>query len=101
MQDQPKNHMVKQLLDMKLTVRFVLGQVSLPIGHLLDMTQGSIIELDTKTDQPFQLRVNDRLIAEANLVSHHEKVGACISKITSSRDRLKKLISTPTLDTKS
>ncbi len=85
---------------MKLTVRFVLGEVSLPISNLLDMTQGSILELDTKTDQPFKLRINDRLLAEATLVSSQEKVGARISKITSSRERLQKLISAPTLDAK-
>ena len=97
--EKENENLVSQLLNIQLSVRFILGTVSIPIGELLDITQGSIIELETKTNQPQELWVNERPIAEAKIVCVNERIAGRISNIISSRERLQKLISTSPLDT--
>ena len=63
------------------------------IGDILTLGQGSILELTNSVDAPFELWVNNRLIAKAETVVVNEKFGARIVKIDSPKDRLKDMAS--------
>lgn len=52
----------------QLEVRVVLGRNQMPISELLDLTKGSVIELDRRVGEPVDLMINDRMVARGDLV---------------------------------
>lgn len=56
------------IFGVKLDVRAVLGRSRIPISELLDLTKGSVIELDRRVGEPVDLMINDRLVARGDLV---------------------------------
>ena len=56
------------IFGVKLEVRVVLGRNRLPISELLDLTKGSVIELDRRVGEPVDLMINDRVVARGDLV---------------------------------
>ncbi|MGK5093502.1 FliM/FliN family flagellar motor switch protein [Deltaproteobacteria bacterium TL4] len=82
---------MEQLLDLPITARLVLGGCNLEIGDILTLGQGSVLELDSVTEEPIQLWVNNRLIAKAETVVVNEKFGAKIVDIASAEERLKSM----------
>lgn len=56
------------IFGVKLEVRVVLGRNRLPISELLNLTKGSVIELDRRVGEPVDLMVNDRMVARGDLV---------------------------------
>jgi flagellar motor switch protein FliN/FliY len=63
-----KERNVDALLNVKLNVRVVLGHKRLPVSDLLQLTRGSVVELDRKVGDPVDIMVNDRIIARGDLV---------------------------------
>jgi flagellar motor switch protein FliN len=59
---------INALLNVKLDVRVVLGRSRMPISDLLDLTRGSVIELDRKVGDPVDIMINDRVVAQGELV---------------------------------
>lgn len=51
-----------------LDVRVVLGRNRMPISELLNLTKGSVIELDRRVGEPVDLMINDRMVARGDLV---------------------------------
>jgi flagellar motor switch protein FliN/FliY len=82
-------------LDMVMDIRLVctarLGRVEMPIGDILDLGPGSIIEVGHLVDEPVELLVNDKLIARGDVVVVDEKFGLRITEIISTADRIKSL----------
>jgi flagellar motor switch protein FliN/FliY len=56
------------IFGVKLDVRAVLGRSRIPISELLNLTKGSVIELDRRVGEPVDLMINDRLVARGDLV---------------------------------
>ena len=59
---------VAAILGLKMDVRVVLGRSKMPIGELLKLTKGSVIELDRKVGEPVDVMINDRTVARGDLV---------------------------------
>lgn len=82
-------------LDMVMDIRLVctarLGRVEMPIGEILDLGPGSIIEVGHLVDEPVELLVNDKLIARGDVVVVDEKFGLRITEIVSTAERIKSL----------
>ena len=55
------------MLNVGLDVQIVLGQARMPISRLLELTRGSIVELNRKIGAPVDLMVSDRLVARGDL----------------------------------
>jgi flagellar motor switch protein FliN/FliY len=84
-----------QNLDMVLDIRLVatarLGRVEMPIGEILALGPGSIIEVGHLVDEPVELLINDKLIARGDVVVVDEKFGLRITEIVSPRERIESL----------
>ncbi|HLR41969.1 MAG TPA: flagellar motor switch phosphatase FliY [Pseudogracilibacillus sp.] len=79
------------LLDIPLSVTVELGRTKKNIEEILDLTQGSIIELDKLAGEPVDVLVNNKLIAKGEVVVIDENFGVRVTDIVSPRDRLMKL----------
>ena len=68
-EDQPRDGKnLDAILGVKLDVRAVLGRSRIPISELLNLTKGSVIELDRRVGEPVDLMINDRMVARGDLV---------------------------------
>lgn len=59
---------IDAIFGVKLDVRVVLGRAKLPISEILNLSKGSVIELDRKVGDPVDIMVNDRMVARGDLV---------------------------------
>lgn len=76
-------------VDLKLTVE--LGRTELPIKDVLELTRGSIIELDKVAGEPVELYANGKLIAKGEVVVIEDNFGLRITSIISPEHRIKQL----------
>ncbi|QTC42416.1 flagellar motor switch phosphatase FliY [Bacillus sp. V3] len=88
-QQESKN--LDMLLDIPLQVTVELGRTNRSVKDILEMSSGSIIELDKLAGEPVDILVNSRLIAKGEVVVIDENFGVRISDIVSPSDRLNKL----------
>ncbi|UCZ51716.1 flagellar motor switch phosphatase FliY [Bacillus shivajii] len=79
------------LLDIPLDVTVELGRTKRSIKDILELSQGSIIELDKLAGEPVDILVNKKLIANGEVVVIDENFGVRVTNIVSPRDRLNKL----------
>lgn len=79
------------LLDIPLRVSVELGKTNLTIGELLKLSQGSVVELDKLTDEPLEIFVNNKLMAQGEVVVVNDKFGIRLTNIISPGDRVKEL----------
>ena len=79
------------LLDIPLEITVELGKTRITIGDLLKLNQGSVLELDKLTNQPLEIFVNKKLMAEGEVVIVNEKFGIRLTNIVSPGDRVKGL----------
>jgi flagellar motor switch protein FliN/FliY len=56
------------IFGVKLDVRVVLGRSRMPISEWLNLTKGSVIELDRRVGEPVDIMINDRMVARGDLV---------------------------------
>ncbi len=75
------------LADVEVDVTVELGRRRLPINELLNLTRGSIIELDKLVGEPLEVYVNNRLIADGEAVVIDEQFGIRITNIIASAQR--------------
>ena len=69
------------LLDVPVQVDVVLGEARMPVEELLNMSEGEIVELQKRTDEPVELYVSDRLMARGRLVVADGQLGVKLSEI--------------------
>lgn len=70
------------MLNVRLDVQVVLGQARMPISRLLELTRGSIVELNRKIGAPVDLMVSGRLVARGDLVKVGEdRLGVSLTQI--------------------
>ena len=79
------------LLEIPLEISVELGKKRISIGELLKLSQGSVVELDKLTDQPLDIFVNNKLMAEGEVVVVNERFGIRLLNIISPKDRVKEL----------
>lgn len=79
------------LLDIPLEVSVELGSTSMLINDLLQLGQGSVIELNKLAGEPLEILVNHTLIARGEAVVINEKFGVRITDIISPTERVKQL----------
>lgn len=77
------------LLDIKLQLTVELGRTELPIKKVLELTRGSIIELEKVAGEPVELYANSKLIAHGEVVVIEDNFGLRITSITEPDERLK------------
>ncbi|CAM3142089.1 flagellar motor switch phosphatase FliY [Paenibacillus lupini] len=79
------------LLDIPLKVTVELGRTQKQIKDILELSQGSIIELDKLAGEPVDILVNNKLIAKGEVVVIDENFGVRVTDIVSQWDRIQKL----------
>jgi len=79
------------ILDVPVTVSMEIGRTNLNIRNLLQLNQGSVVELDRLAGEPMDVLVNGTLIAKGEVVVVNEKFGIRLTDIVSPADRVKRL----------
>lgn len=79
------------LLDIPLQVTVELGRTKRAVKDILDLSTGSILELDKLAGEPVDIHVNNKLIAQGEVVVIDENFGVRVTEIISQSDRLKNL----------
>ncbi len=79
------------LLDVALQVSVEVGRTRLTIQELLQLSQGSVIELSKLAGEPLDVYINDRLVARGEAVVVNEKFGVRIIDIISQSERIEEL----------
>ncbi|WP_414839022.1 flagellar motor switch phosphatase FliY [Carnobacterium sp. TMP28] len=79
------------IMDVPLHFSVVLGEKQKTIKDILSLGTGSVVELDKMTDEPLQIFVNNKLIAEGEVVVINESFGVRITNILSQEQRIKKI----------
>ena len=79
------------LLDIKLQLTVELGRTEMPIKKILELTRGSIIELDKVAGEPVELYASGKMIAKGEVVVIEDNFGLRIISIVSPDDRIKNL----------
>ena len=77
--------------DVKVTLSMELGRTSLKIRELLQLNQGSVIELDRMVDEHMDVLVNGTLIAHGEVVVIDDKFGIRLTDVVNPMDRVKNL----------
>lgn len=85
------NKNLEILMDIKLQLTVELGRTELPIKKVLELTRGSIIELEKVAGEPVELYANGKLVAHGEVVVIEDNFGLRITSITEPEDRLKGL----------
>lgn len=79
------------ILDIPLDVSAELGRTRLMINELLQLGQGSVVELDKLAGEPLEVYVNGKLVARGEAVVINEKFGVRLTDIISPIERVKQL----------
>lgn len=87
----PAPHNIEMVLDIRVTAAARLGRIEMPIGEILELGPGSIIEVGHLVDEPIELIVNEKLIARGDVVVIDEKFGLRITEIVSPQQRIESL----------
>lgn len=79
------------ILDIPVTISMEIGRTRISIRNLLQLNQGSVIELDRLAGEPLDVLVNGCLIAHGEVVVVNEKFGIRLTDVVSAAERVKKL----------
>lgn len=89
--DENLNPDLDVILDIPVTISMQVGNTSISIRNLLQLNQGSVIELDRLAGEPLDVLVNGTLIAHGEVVVVNEKFGIRMTDIISPSERIKRL----------
>ena len=79
------------IMDVPVTISMEIGHVTISIRNLLQLNQGSVIELDRQAGEPMDVLVNGMLVAHGEIVVVNEKFGIRLTDVISPAERVKKL----------
>ncbi|HYE36788.1 flagellar motor switch protein FliN [Methylocaldum sp.] len=79
------------LLDVPVTIAMEIGHTKINIRNLLQLTQGSVVELDRLAGEPMDVLVNGTLIAHGEVVVVNDKFGIRLTDVISPAERVRKL----------
>jgi flagellar motor switch protein FliN len=79
------------ILDIPVTISMEIGRTHINIRNLLQLNQGSVVELDRLAGEPMDVLVNGTLIAQGEVVVVNEKFGIRLTDVISPSERVKRL----------
>ena len=79
------------ILDVPVTLSMEVGRTKVPIRNLLQLNQGSVVELDREAGEPLDVFVNGTLIAHGEVVVVNDKFGIRLTDVISPAERIRKL----------
>jgi flagellar motor switch protein FliN/FliY len=79
------------ILDIPVNISMVVGTTPISIRNLLQLNQGSVIELDRMAGEPLDVLVNNTLIAHGEVVVVNEKFGIRLTDVISAAERIRRL----------
>jgi flagellar motor switch protein FliN/FliY len=82
---------LSMILDIPVSMSIEVGRTRIPIRNLLQLSQGSVVELDRVSGEPMDVLINGTLIARGEVVVVNEKYGIRLTDIISHADRIKRL----------
>ena len=82
---------LEAILDIPVTLAMEIGRAQISIRNLLQLNQGSIVELDRLAGEPMDVLVNGTLVAHGEVVVVNEKFGIRLTDVISPADRIKNL----------
>ena len=74
------------VFDVPVYISAVLGKASLSVAQLLQLTQGSVLELDRKVGEAIDIYVNNRLVARGEVVVVEDRLGVTMTEIIKTED---------------
>jgi flagellar motor switch protein FliN/FliY len=83
---------LKKFLDLPLLIEVVVGSTALTLGEILNLSPGSVVELDNLVEEPVDIKVNGKLVAKGELVVVEEKFGVKITDIVEREERVKRAL---------
>jgi flagellar motor switch protein FliN/FliY len=90
-QAQKRERNLDLILDIPLRVTVELGRTKMLVSDLLNLGQGSVIELSKLAGEPMEVLVNDKLVARGEAVVVNEKFGVRLTDIISPAERVEQL----------
>ncbi len=82
---------INMILDIPVQLTVELGRTRIPIKHILQLAQGSVVELETLAGEPMDVLVNGYLIAQGEVVVVNDKFGIRLTDIVTPSERLRRL----------
>ena len=82
---------INMILDIPVQLTVELGRTRIPIKHILQLAQGSVVELETMAGEPMDVLVNGYLIAQGEVVVVNEKFGIRLTDIVTPSERMRRL----------
>ena len=89
--DSKRDVNLETILDVPVTLSMEVGRSRIPIRNLLQLNQGSVVELERAAGEPLDVFVNGTLIAHGEVVVVNEKFGIRLTDVISPSERLRKL----------
>ena len=82
---------LNMILDIPVQLTVELGRTRIPIKHILQLAQGSVVELDALAGEPMDVLVNGYLIAQGEVVVVNDKFGIRLTDIVTPSERMRRL----------
>lgn len=83
-QEDSSARQLSAVYDVPVTVTAVLGKAVMPIGQLLRLGRGAVVELDRKVGEPIDIYVNNRLVARGEVLLVDDHLGITMTEIVKS-----------------
>ncbi len=77
---------LEQVFDVPVLVSAILGSSRMPVGDLLTLAPGAVLELDRKVGEAIDIYVNNRLVARGEVVIVDDRLGVTMTEIIKSED---------------
>ena len=82
---------IKMVLDIPVQLSVELGRTKVSIKHILQLGQGSVVELDALAGEPMDVLVNGYLIAQGEVVVVNDKFGIRLTDVVTPSERLRRI----------
>ncbi len=82
---------LSMIMDIPVQLTVELGRTRIPIKHILQLAQGSVVELEALAGEPMDVLVNGYLIAQGEVVVVNEKFGIRLTDIVTPSERMRRL----------
>ncbi len=82
---------IESLLDIPVDISVEIGRTRMPIGDLLSLSRGSIVELNRLAGESADIYVNEKLVGKGEVVVANERLGVRVLEIVTPKERVQKL----------
>jgi flagellar motor switch protein FliN len=82
---------IQMVLDIPMQLSVELGRTKVPIKYILQLAQGSVVELDALAGEPMDVLVNGYLIAQGEVVVVNDKFGIRLTDIVTPSERMRRI----------